>query len=822
MITKKTAWLATSALLGSVLACSHAYAQSSTGSQAIEEIVVTAAGGPRTAEGVIVAETVPRARSTITAEYLATQPVGQSVIQSLNLTPGLNFTNNDPYGASGGNIRLRGFDGNRVALMWDGMVLNDSGNYATFTNQLADPEILERVSVNQGTTDVDSPTPSASGGTINIMTRRPANEVGLTFNTALGSNDYKRVFAMWDTGTFGPADTSAFASMSYQRYEKFRGPGDLERLQFNGRIFQPLRGDDFISVAAHWNKNRNNSYRQITLAQYLQNGRRFDFDPTCVIAPQTPGTAGTQPDCTNYFGRQTNPSDTGNIRAQSSFGLTDRLTLTVDPSFQYTLATGGSQLNGVATDVQRENDGRVRGRNLAPGVDYNGDGDVLDAIAFHAPSTTNTRRYAVTSSLIYRLAENHVLRGAVSYDKAKHRQTGDYGYLLPNGTAESTFGGKDGWGRKVLAADGSSIRLRDRYSITKLVQFAAEYRGSFFEDRVGVSAGVRLPRFTRDLNQYCYTQNGSSTVRCTTEPTSSTLANGNVLFAATGTTAYIPPYVTTKKYNKTLPNVGVSYRLAEGHSLFANFAKGVSLPRTDNLYTVVRGADGSIQTPVALPETTNAWDVGYRVQNGPLLGSISVWKIDFKNRIVSAYDDVLGINVDRNVGDVNQWGVDAQFGVQPVQTVTLYGTVSYNDSEVLSDVRVGVANTAILPAKGKKIVETPEWTVGGRLEWEPLEWLQFGIQGKWVDDRFSTDVNDEIAPSYTLVDADLRVELPAIAGMKDAYLQFNVSNLFDESYLGSISTRSNAITIPGVQNGSAPQYQVGSPRTYQVSLSTRF
>ena len=60
----------------------------------------------------------------------------------------MNFTNNDPYGTSGGDIRIHGQDGNHISLTLDGMPLNDTGNYAVYTNQMIDPEVIDRVSVN--------------------------------------------------------------------------------------------------------------------------------------------------------------------------------------------------------------------------------------------------------------------------------------------------------------------------------------------------------------------------------------------------------------------------------------------------------------------------------------------------------------------------------------------------------------------------------------------------------------------------------------------------------------------------------------------------
>ena len=50
----------------------------------------------------------------------------------------------------------------------------------------------------------------------------------------------------------------------------------------------------------------------------------------------------TQTTCSFWYRPRINPSDTGNIRFQSLFHLTDALTLTADANFQYVEATGGS------------------------------------------------------------------------------------------------------------------------------------------------------------------------------------------------------------------------------------------------------------------------------------------------------------------------------------------------------------------------------------------------------------------------------------------------------------------------------------------------
>lgn len=768
----------------------------------LQEVTVSAAR-VQSVGGLIQAENAPKSRTTVSAEYLATQPAGQTVIQSLNLVPGVNFTNSDPYGSSGGNLRMRSFDGNRISLMLDGVQLNDSGNYAIFTNQQVDSEIVQSASVNLGTTDVDSPTASATGGTINLVTRMPKDDASFMLSPSVGSFSYWRTFAEYDTGELGPWKTKAFITASRQEYEKFKGPGQEQKTQFNGRIYQALDDDNFMSLAFHWNRNRNAFYRNLSLTDIAANGYDFDNEPTCQRPTPGPGaqneTTGTAPTCTNFYNVRINPSNTGNLRGQSSFGLTDTLRLTVDPSFQYVLANGG----GIT--VVPENDARLKGATTAPGVDMNGDGDVLDRVALYTPNTTSTHRYSVNTSLLWNVTDASLLQLAYTLDYARHRQTGQFGLLDQFGNPQNVFAGRNG--APIESADGVDLRGRDRYSIAKLNQLSLSYSGSLLDERMKYSLGLRAPWFTRQLNQYCYTQKSNGSVNCTTQvPTAG--ANGLVLFPG-NTQPFIPPYSGTKKYDDVLPNVGVSFEpWKNGHIFYVSYAEGFSSPRTDNLY--------SVQIIDVLPESTKSYDLGYRYQGGTITASAAIWKSDFENRIVSSFDPDLGLSVDRNVGPVDLYGFDGALGTRLFTGFSLYATASYNHSEVQRDVPFN--GTTIVPIKGKKLVETPDWTYGARAEYK-VAGFTLGLQGKYVDERFATDVNDQIAPSYTVFDGDARYAF-SLWGT-ESFVQFNVINIADRKYLGSIPTTrfSSDTTKP---YGAAPLYAVGAPRAYQLTLSTSF
>ena len=839
MMNRKRVFWATTALFTGLIAAGAASAQS-TGTEAteVDTVVVTGARGPATA-GVAVAETVAKTRNTINQEFISSQSAGQTILQTLNLTPGLSFTNTDPYGSSGGNIRLRGFDGSRVSLTFDGIPLNDTGNYSAYSNQQIDSELIERASVNTGSTDVDSPTASATGGTINYQTLRPTADMGGWLQGSLGDFNYRRVMGLFNTGEIGPWGTSAWFAASYTDYDKFKGLGELEKTQYNAKIYQPL-GDngDFIALSGHYNENRNNNYNGPNLGTSTGSilpqvetspfGWGTDFDRTYVAPTFRNGVADIDSNSTNYYGLRINPSNTGNIRGNSRFTLMDGLVLTVDPSFQYTLANGGTQQAVLAeSEAARANAAdlswlSLRGTKATGGVDLNGDGDVLDRVRVMTPSNTNTHRYGLNSSLIWDLNSNHRLRAAYALDWGRHRQDGRYGFVdFGNPSApvfRDVFGGRNDEDNRVINLDGYNLQARDRKSIAELNQFSLEYRGRFLDEALTVNLGVRAPFFRRELNQYCFTQNASSNVLCTSEVPNATLANGNVTFAGRGTTQYIKPYQREVKYDDILPNVGATYRFGEGHSVFGSYSQSLSAPRTDSLYAVTRFADGTIGNPTVQPETSKNYDLGYRYTASTLVVQASAFFNQFDNRIVSTFDEDLGQFVDRNVGSVETTGFEASVGWEPIENLSLYASATFTDSELQDDYVYNAAG-ALLPTKGKKQVETPEEMFALRASYKFNDVLSAGIQGKYTGERWVTDVNDLKVDAYTVVDLDARFDF-APFGLDGTYMQFNVTNLFDEQYYSTLGTRASA--TPGALGYSLPFAGVGAPRTVMATLRYAF
>jgi iron complex outermembrane receptor protein len=821
---------ATTALGAGLLVGGQALAQS-TGTAIVEELIVTATSGPQTVGGVVAIEE-PKSRAAITAELISRGAPGQTILDALNILPAINFTNNDAFGSAGGDFTLRGIDSQRVALLQDGVPLNDSGNYAIFPNQQLEPDLIERATVNLGTTDVDSPTPAAAGGTINYITKKASDTFGVRGEVGYGSSDFQRYYATIETGRIGPFGTKAWISGLYTRNDLFRphnSPikpnGKIQKKQFNARIDQDFGDAGWASLIFNYNENRNNFINRINLATFQRQGLTTAGAPdTSIVAATTclrptPGP-GAQVDnsgaftCpTGYYDFNINPSDTGNIRGLSSWNLGHDLTLTVDPSFQYVLANGGG------AQVFPETDPQLRGNSTAAGVDLNGDGDILDRVYLYRPNTTNTRRYGVTSSLIWKFAPNQSFRVAYTFDRAKHRQTGDFGFVDQDGTPANVFGGKVGHGDRIVLPDGTNLRRRDRYSIALLNQVAAEYRGRFLDDRLLLNVGVRAPFFKRELNNYCYQQN-TFNAYCTTQigtpvaGTATLTGDGKPLVtfpAATlnssATLRYGQPRSFKRKYDDVLPTASVSYNWTDQFSTYFSYAETLSAPRTDDLYDQVLVDPG--------PERTKAYDLGARYHTGGLLIQAAVWKTNFSNRIERVLDEPSGVAFSQNVGDVHLRGFDGELGFRASDQLYFRAAYSYIKSSIQQDIPNAVAG--VLPTKGKELYETPKHTGSARVEYDPAEWLSLGAQVKWVGDRWTNLVNTESFRGYELVDFDARINLSKVGmldsmGLKDTYLQFNLRNAFDKRYLGDITPN-----LTGTALG-----QPGYRRTFIATLHAEF
>ncbi len=885
-------FLAISAASLPIAIASPAMAQSTGSIDFDTPIIVTGARTSTQAVAGIAAPDTAKAKAVLTQENIQRQNPGQTILDTINQVPGVSFQNNDAYGSSGGTLNIRGFSSDRVSLTFDGVPLNDSGNYAIYSNQQIDPELIEEVSVNLGTTDVDSPTASAAGGTVNLRTKKPDHDFGVMLSGSAGEFDFMRIFAKVETGDLTESGTRAwFAASRATNKNPFNNYGKVNKQQYNMKIYQPLAGDDFIAVSGHYNINRNNFFGSLPLrldagrtvgsasTQRFPNNnneREYLINFPCMAANPVPGAADAVATCGNEFDRRYNPSDTGNIRINSRFTLADNLVLTVDPSFQTVKANGG----GVAT-------GREGFRDINPtsattnatgylggspyfGRDLNGDGDALDSVLVLAPSQTRTRRYGLITGLRWNVNESNTVRVTYTLDHARHRQTGEVGLLKQNGEPYDVYAD----GAAQTDATGAILQKRDRLSYAILHQVAGEYRGEFMDDKLVVTAGVRMPFFKRDLTNNCFTSSASGFVECfssnaTLAATAQTLnpyvATTNATTGAIAVTGWAPPQKRVYNYKKVLPNIGFVFHPVDNVSLFANFSQGLSVPGTDNLYNAFFFPLGTSRAQPK-PETTDNFDLGVRYRSGMVQAQVSAFYNKFHNRSASAYDPEINQTVYRNLGDVKKYGIDGSIAFAPIPEFTIYAFGSILKSEIRDNLAIGenLDGTPIYAlTAGKREAGAPKYTIGitARGTLGPVE---LGITAKRTGERYIYDTNEATftgsyvpngakgctgtttitcvtpvtpaaptqvysatAAAYWLVNLDARVNLEFLGLNKKTYIQLNVYNLFDQFYVGGFGGNLNQTQTFTASSGTSsfgnPGFvQIGAPRTISGTVVFAF
>ncbi len=758
---------------------------------------------------------------------------------------------------------------------------------------------------------------------------------GVRFVGSIGDWNMWRVFGLINTGEIGPWGTRMFLSASRQKYDvPYNGYGKLSKRQFNGRIYQPIGNNgDFVSIAGNYNENRNNFFGSLPLRtdvtqsatnsairivgpnsqnRYPTNRdeRFYKINFPCTTPPGRTGLRDTPTapnansvSCGTEFDRRYNPSNTGNVRGASKFTLADGLVLTVDPSYQYVKANGGGTVNaeegtvrdvnpagGTAPTVSGTNNclatpnsatntciGGFLGGNAFAGHDLNGDGDKLDQVTVLAPSQTHTDRYGLIAGLRWDFARGQMVRAGYTLDDAHHVQTGEVGFLKPNGEPFDVFPIND----PIYDVYGHKLEKRDRESYAVLHQIWGEYHGDF--GPLSVNVGLRAPYFIRNLHNYCFTSSASGFVECTgRNPTNDALLaqlNPQVVNATTGAviSGWSPPQRRRFTYKKLLPNIGLIYDFTPQLSGFANYSKGLSVPSTDNLYN-------SFFFPITTeqaqpkPELTDNFDGGVRYRTGKIQAQLSGWYTHFTNREASAFDPELNVSVFRNLGTVNKWGIDGSVSYQPIKPLTLYVFGSWNRSKIQDNIQTGVLPAGVTCdtvsptttqglqncafTRGNRESGSPKYSYGASVHGD-VGPVSAGIEAKRTGPRFVFDNNQALfrgdigittptpgrvvqeqiysaqVPAYWLVNLDARVKLDWLApSLSKTYLQFNLYNAFDKFFVGGFggglsqttSTRTcNATSTPSCATtttvptwGSPPFVQIGAPRTFMASINVEF
>lgn len=750
-----------------------------------------AVGGSAPGNGLMIQEDTPKARSTVTSAAIGQNSSLNNAFQQISLLPGVNSYSYDATGLFGGGLRMRGFNSDQLGITIDGVPVNDAGNFAVYPQEFTDPENLQEIFITQGSTDTDAPHVGASGGNIGLVTTNPLDQFRTRIQETVGANNASKTFVRLDTGYLGATKLKSFISYSEASADKWKGAGKADRKHLDFKSVLDISPGSSVSASFLWNKTFTHNLRTLSLQEIATLGRNADFG---IVAPQHLTSVGGAPvvevaPSNGYYNLNLNPFDDRIATINGNFQLTPLLRLDVESYYWYGYGTGGNELR----TLTEGNSATLLGGGVR---DINNNGNTLDTVMVYSGSLTETHRPGISFRFTSQI-DNHKLMFGYWYEHARHHKT------QPAVRFDNAGNSVDPWlqnqSNYILLQNGAPFQGRNFLTVNTADSLFFQDDIGLMNDRLDLVLGLRNTSLTRDFTNFASNGGGDGA-----------------------------DYTVQGKYSKTLPSLGARYQLDNERQIFFNVAENFRAPPDSVFYGLVNGGTivngvltGYTLTPVHVTaETSTNWDLGYRYAGNDLSLSGSLYYIDFRNRIASAYDPVNATNTNYNVGNAIIRGGELESAWRFQPGWSIYGSLTYTDSRMNQNLMTG-ANVFEATA-GKQFPDVPNWMAGVALQYRNGP-LSADLSAKYTGKRYSTLVNDESIGGFTLYSFDASYHLPSAAFIKDPLLRFNVYNLFNTNYLYLNSGSGAGFTVRSFGAGaSAPSYYVGAPRTFSMMLSADF
>ncbi len=729
-----------------------------------EEVRVTGTAGHRSADGVtglqpggglIKVQTAPKSVSTVSNDYIQKQAPATSPFMLVQLLPGAVVSEVDPWGLSGGSIALRGLDQTEMAFIWEGMPISDVGVYTTYPSEFADGENMSELSLQQGSSNIDTPTINGSGGLFTFHDRDPSQHMGGLFDYGYGSYKYNREFGRFDTGEIGNTGIRAFISASYQHDRAWRGSGVDNKTHMDWKFLKEWGNGNRVALAGAYQYAIQNSYPNPTLAQWDQYGRSFNFDGTYSYGDL------------NYWKLNRNPYHNFEMSAPSHFNLGRGVTVDFTPYMWHGYGNGTIALpvyNGV-------NFLGAQAVNLSvPG------GDSENGAPFLYAFIDDQYRSGFNSTVKYRSGINTVYAGWW-FDYSNDHDYYTYSPVGQNGEPVSV------WGDRGILRDTDGTPFLGRNDDTKTTIHAL-YLGdqlSLLGDRLKLDAGFKEAIINRDGTNYLPG----------------------------------PQYKAVLNDSQPLPAISAHYQVNEKNQIFASVSTNFRSPVNTTLYNTYSYLDGSVanigSTDVR-DEYSISEELGYRYTGTELVASVSYFHYNFTNRqIATAVAGTNGaVTTSINAGGQTSDGINAELGTRPFFHFRPYVAAQYLHTSIDNNIAVGGDD---LPTRGKDAVRSPHFVGSVGIDWDNGRFF-WNWNMRYIGKQYSTFMNDEAIPAYYEMGGTVGLRLPDIGRAKSPTLQLNLVNLTDNHFLSGInSVSTNALNTVGkfgtVIDGTAPNYNVG-------------
>ncbi len=765
---------------------SYSSAKSNVGSIQLEE-------GGDTLDEIIITSTsfaidrkTPVAVSTIKAADIERKLGTQEFPEVLKSTPGV-YATKSGGGFGDGRINVRGFNSENVAVMINGVPVNDMENGRVYWSNWAGlSDVTSAMQVQRGLGASKVAVPSI-GGTINILSKTSDVNKGGNVNASTGNNGYQKYGFTLSTGLMdnGIAATVSFAKTS--------GEGYIEGTQFEGSNY-------FINFSKEINENHKISFTSFGAPQ--RHGQRQNMS---TVSKYRNAEAGNQfnPDWGYKDGQVTHIEDNFYHKSQTSLNhywkINDVTTLSTAAYASYGSGGGGGTAGTNRDLFNVRIGGADQPVDLDNIVEINRANGALGSEAILRASRNDHEWYGVLSTFKTDLTDELVFIGGLdwrTYTGKHFREVTDLlggQYYFDNNNVNNPNAAL-GVGDKMGYNNDGKVGWLGFFG---QLEYGTEDFDAFVSTSIQKTSYQRIEYFLYDLS----TDAGKE-------------------------------LATSEKINLDGYSIkgGVNYRLDDVQNVFANIGY---FERPAAFNAVFNGYNNTKVNRDAENEKVFSMELGYGIRGEKFAGNVNVYRTQWNDRTFTrniratepgAEDytaNLLGVNA------LHQ-GVEFDFTYKYSKSLNFTGMLSLGDwkwDNNLEDVPVFNENqeevtTISLPIQGLRVSNSAQTTAALGVLYKFWDRTSITVDYNYFADLYAqidvlnyanaseAPTDSFKAPSYGTVDASLRHSFNF--GKFDTTVTARVNNLLDTEY------------IADARDASDPLVFFGFGRTFSVSAKIKF
>ncbi len=252
--------------------------------------------------------------------------------------------------------------------------------------------------------------------------------------------------------------------------------------------------------------------------------------------------------------------------------------------------------------------------------------------------------------------------------------------------------------------------------------------------------------------------------------------------------------------SNTSGKLGLQWEFNDTGMVYTTLSQGYKGPAFNTFYNM--GLNDTL--PIG-DETSDSFEVGYKLTTGTLFANLAVFVTDIEGFQANNFDDSTGVTITRltNAGDVSTKGVELDFIWQPSENFQMSGGIASIDAEIdRFNCPLDVAPGACTDRSGLDVPFSPDLKYSLSANYVvPTDAVDIIFNGSYVfmDEQVSTLPGNNgsenpaaLLPDYNIVNASV-----AFSWLDDKYrLTLIGKNLGDESFVTTFSGDNFRYQIP--------------------------